>query len=232
MWTIDKNIATYKDEATDFTMLQRIEWINEGDGIIVSNNETIHSDPIGKEHLSIIPRAMRELGEVCQKLDMSDYTYRTCRWCGKKLLLNDPRKLVCRDTCQTMLKRLKKRIAGKIDELISQDPNNILPEDFEIEFTNGFIASEGDYSIVSMNLGYGGENKEEDSNTVKLFLVVNGEGYEGQEEAIGDLRPNPFYKYIEYSPFLDAKIIAFYPNTMELPIWRYINVFQWLVEKY
>lgn len=235
MWKIDKNIATFKDEETGFTMIERVEWMNEGDGLIVSNNEKIYTDPItgdGKQFVQIAARAMRELGEVYKESGMQDYTYRTCRWCGKKMLLNDDRKMVCCDTCQTMLKRLKKRIATKIDELVSNDPENIIPEDFEIDFTNGFIESDDNFSIVSMNLGYKGDNKDEDSNTVKLFFVVDGEDDKFQEEVISSLQSSPFYKYLEFGPYLDAKIIAFYPNNMELPIWRYISIFQWLVDRY
>jgi len=74
MWTINKNIATYRKD--NFCMVEEIKLIEEPIGLYKTNNESIYMDTI-KDQI-IVATAMRELGEKMEEMGLDNLKEYTC----------------------------------------------------------------------------------------------------------------------------------------------------------
>lgn len=208
MWTIKDNIATYKNE--DFSMIEKISLINEGDGFLITDNEHIYCDAV-KDPM-IVATAMRELGDELQKHDMSAYTVRSCRYCGNKFPLTSKNKLFCSKNHGVYFHNLQKRIEKELDRLESE--NDGIPDFFEINIENIKIECEywcdkPFYCAIALN------------NDASVHCVSTDE----------EMYKLKWCNRFEYT-YEDEPLVLDYPKANKVPIWRYLQIYIMLLKKH
>lgn len=207
MWSFNQNIATYT--SGDFNMIEKISIIDEGNGILTTDNEHIYCD-IVKDPM-VVAKAMRELGDELKKNDMSAYTVRSCRYCGNKFPLTSKNKLFCSKNHGIYAHNLQKRISKELDRLETEF--DCIPEFFEIDIENIKIKAqnwddEPFYCEIALD------------NDDFVHCFSSDEEVEGFE----------LYNNFEYI-YKDERLLLFYPPTSEVPIWRYLQVYMMLLER-